>query len=326
MSAQPRPDQPEKGTLEQSDFERLLHMVVDETKRNAEAEARVRQDYLERQASRSDGEREFEARAKMLTRLRLLSIQHTHPQDWVVHSAPDGSMLGIPSSAACLKIAPLWGIEITNIRPKALGGEFEPEKIPKGNDGAFTLRCWADGHSRISEAAVSGVEASRDSDEEFLGRDTESDHRSALYTLAMSKVVRILTGLNRVAGPVLDEAWKGQNLSTALCVKGHGFGSSADRRTQKVADVGVPEKVAELKAEVLRRVGGDMGLLKTVSKDITKGPNFSGFDSVERIGKDWQLDQAWKGLRNHPVYGDAAMKRQQAGPPQRPQREPGEGA
>lgn len=260
----------------------------------------------------------FERRTELLGQIRRAAIRSTNPRDWVLFRDKDGSVWGHLADSGAEKIAELYGVEITNVRPQR-DGLFAPLRNLLGN-GVVELRAQCDALCHFNGRALS-FESSIRSTEDFTGRKVddaggittspdapalEADLRQSLWTRLRAKAIRVLTGMAQVPVEELEQAWEGTRKSSAQCRKGHGFGSGKERAGQKVAEEGVPAAAAKLADEILRRVGGDEDAARKLLREITANPekNFKGFDSAKRLTQAWQVDGAWKRLREHPTFGD----------------------
>jgi hypothetical protein len=114
--------------------------------------------------------------------------------------------------------------------------------------------------------------------------------------------------MSRIPKAQLAKAWEGTGKNVEDCAKGHGYGTGSERGAKGVADADVPEQREKLRKEILSAVGGDNSAAKDLLREITSNPekNFKGFDSVDRLTKGWQVEQAFRKLRAHPTFGEAA--------------------
>lgn len=296
----------------------LLEQILEERDLSDKAE-KVAVDRL----SRSDeGIAQLERRTQMLQTLYLAGLKATRPADWVISADKAGVATAMLMGPGAARVADVYGIQVTNIRPME-GERFRPEHEPLPHGNHYVLRAWCDARSKVTEREIHGLQAARRSDEEFTGRSVTAegalttnpsekaaanptDLESAVYTLLQTKAVRVLASMTRVPVGDLERAWVGTPHKVSDCRKGHGFGTGNDRRTVKVAEEDVPAEVVKLKAEVTRITGGDVSMMKKVTKEITSGPNFAGFDSLDRLSKPFQVEQAWKHLKAHPLFGPSS--------------------
>ena len=255
----------------------------------------------------------LENRRAMLDRFRAACIESTVPQDWTLFKDHDGTVIGVPRDSACVRMKKFMGISIFNLRPKPEGAkEFQPqistEKVEVEKDGkkssytATIVTIIADGDCHVTGETLEDVRHELRSDDKFIGRGHLQDLIQSCRTGLDAKIVRILSDMRKVPEDVL----KAHNIDVERCYKGHGYGTSKDRSAKKEADPGVAEKAKELGREILKRTGGDKEAARKVLVEITKNDekNFKGFDSVERLTLDWQIEQAWPRLKKHPVFGD----------------------
>lgn len=258
----------------------------------------------------------FDTRCRLLETCRVSAIKATQPEDWVLSKAKDGSEMGMLKASGANVVAQYWGIEIYNVRPLGPRGEFAPEEVVTAE--GRTLRAWCDARSNVTGQQRSNIEASRSSTESFVGRPANypsgdswhgdlvagADLRASVYTLLLSKATRVLAGLARVPKAQLALAWEGSSKTVDRCTLGSGYGSSTERTAAKVSTADAATR-DELWAEILRRTGGDVNDAKKVLKDITGNPpKFAGFDQIERLTQDWQIEKAAKALSVHPIFGD----------------------
>lgn len=260
--------------------------------------------YIDTLAGMQKAKEIFAMRADLMTSARTVALGSTNPSDWVLSKDREGRIFAMPTASACDKIADLYGISIENVRPVGTHGQFEPEVIE--DDKGYTVRAWCDAFSKTTGRKVYALEASRSSTEQFLGRPgNKNDHRSAVWTLLRTKATRVLSGCGRVPGEVLAQSWEGDPWKKIDdCTKGHGFGTSRDRAATAETPEDVQRERTKLGKEILARVGGDKGAAKKLLKEITAGKGFDGFDSIERMTKDWQVKNAWARLKSHATFGD----------------------
>lgn len=260
-------------------------------------------------SSMDDAMRIFQKRAELLENCRLYAIRATNPVDWILSRGDSGDEIAMPSDSACTKIADVYGIDLTEVKPLDSRGVFSPE-VETDDKGRTTYRGWASASSRTTGRRIVMIECARRDDEKFIGRDDNpNDIRSAVLTLMRSKATRIISGLAKVPRAVLEAAWSGTPKNTEQCTKGHGYGSGADRRAAAVAPKEVVDLGVALGNEIMARVGGDTSAAKDLLVELTKSADgkFKGFDSVKRLTKDWQVKNAWERLRAHKVFGDKAI-------------------
>lgn len=254
----------------------------------------------------------FKRRVEILQMCREVAIKATQPEDWVLNKAKDGSVVAMLKASGAEEMAKYYGIQIYNVRPLGPNGEFAPEIIQ--TDEGVTLRAWCDARSMLTGQTIHSMEASRSSTEKFIGRvyDGElvkmADLRASLWTLlTQTKPVRILAAASRMPEPALKKM-----IDTSRCTKGSGYGRSDERAAESVTDDDVKAKANELGNEILARVGGNTEAAKQLLQEITAwkgkdGKMTSGFDTVSRITKGFQVKNAWVKLREHVEFGDSAQ-------------------
>lgn len=258
-----------------------------------------------------DQELAMERFANLNTSFRRFCLSLTEPGDWVLMRAKDGSESALLIAAGAMRIRPMLGLRIVPVSGWP-GGGLEPQATEEDGHKGFYLR------ALVSSSFLPGeeieIEASRFENEDFIGRVGKTrDLKNATSTLLRTKAVRILAGLAKVPKDALDRAWQGSGKTTSGCTKGSGYGRSEERTAASVSEGGLEEAKSALRDELLRRTGGDEKCASQLCKEITswtdkESGKVMGFTSVARITKQFQLDQAWKRLKEHPTYGDAAMK------------------
>ena len=243
----------------------------------------------------------FKQRAELLQKCRTYAVRETNPRDWVLmrpKGGPDDSVVAFPDRTACSKIIDVYGIEVYDVRPVGSDGGFAPDRIVHQVEGreVVTLRAWCRARSRVTGRVVEMIEAARATNEQFTGRGTEQDLRSALLTLLLSKSARVISGLSSVPLRSLDEAWEGTGKSTAQCTKGSGFGSSADRRGEELADSDATAAAA-LWRDVVGYCRNDMNEASTLLRTITSfkkadGSMYMGIGDFKQFRSDRQIAAA----------------------------------
>jgi hypothetical protein len=303
---------------------RLLDEILEESRQTERAE----RSFVEKLSAMAEAEEIFERRTRLIETCYLVAINRTRPEDWILFKDPQGNVHAMLAASGAQLVAEVYGIKLSNVRPRDDQGLFDPERVVY-SPGIFGFRGACDAWSRIN-GREQMIEMTRRSDEDFTGRTVdeagrfthdkdkkvgafEGDLRSSVLTGLLTKSVRVLCGMTRVPISDLERAWGTSGKKTERCRKGHGFGSSADRNAGAVTSDDIKTEVEKLKAEVTRCVGGDLGAAKKLVREITSGPNFAGFDSLDRITKDFQVTQAWTNLKKHPLYA----------PPKAAEREPG---
>jgi hypothetical protein len=254
----------------------------------------------------------LEAREQILTNLFKAAIRRTEPQDWVLFKNKAGqevAMLGNPGAA---RVAALYGIKVFNLRGPDGEKVAQPVMVQE-TDKSKTAVIIGDAICAFTGMSIEGLRAARNSKEQFTGRPREGsgsvgeacsdqDLRTAAYSLLFSKAVRVLTGTNKVS----IETLKANGVAVEKCTKGSGYGSASERGAATVADADVPAKAEELRKALLKATGGDAGAAKDLLLEITAKPDgsFKGFDSVARMTKSWQVENAADRLKKHPVFGE----------------------
>jgi len=244
-----------------------------------------------------------------LTILRQVAITSTTPYDWTKYKDKEGNVICVLRDQGAANIRKWLGISIFGHRgdpldPKIPGPRVSSEKQDAG--GTVTVvEMWADAFCARTGERIEGIYSAIRSDQKFRGRETLQDDKGSVRTYLDTKCTRILSGLRKVPESVLIEA----GIDTAKSYAGSGFGSAAERGASRVQEAGIKEGLEELKTEVLRRVGGDISAVRQLTVDITKSPDgkFKGFDSLDRLTKEWQVSAAWKALHAHAVFGDGAQ-------------------
>lgn len=275
------------------------------------------QDSLQRTSNVTLAEvkRVLEARAELIRTLREIAIKQTAPEDWTLYKARDGSVLGVPTAAACLKIRRWAGVSIYNHR--GLNGESMPNVREAENskkEKILIIEGLADG--QCGRDVMPGIYFSIRSDDDFVGRATltnnprrggprEQDLMSCWRTGIDAKVVRAMTGTTKVSEHELKEL----KLDTARCVKGSGFGNAQERSAGSVAEGGVKEKADALWKDILRSVNGNVNDAKSVLKEITSYPEkpgaykaFAGIDSPDKFTTAEKVQRAADKFQQHPSY------------------------
>lgn len=295
--------------------------LKDSVARERALRRRYEDDLLGRLQRLEDAKQIVERRAELLETLQKAAIRTTEPEQWVLHRDREGHVIGIPSSAACARMAKLYGVRIFRMRPRDQHGNFDPDQIPVKDGQEVEFRGFCDARSNVTGEEIEQVEFSRRSDEEFIGRyddmqkregPWEGDLRKSVGTGLRTKAVRILTGTAKVRLAVLADAWKGTDKDPNDCTKGHGFGSAQARTARREAPKKVTDGADELWADIMRRTGGDEEAGRQVLREITsftkrEGGKFDGYSDHKRITSDKMLNLARKQLKDHASFGDKAM-------------------
>jgi hypothetical protein len=285
--------------------------VVDQEEQLA---ANVKDTLADKLARLEDGLLFLQKRAETFDRAHLLAIRRTEPEHWVLFKDKQGNVNAMLTAPGAPLVAEVYGIQILNPRPLDEAGNFKPEKVT-GEGQLYGYRAWADARSGLTGRYVQAIEAFRASNEDFTGRSAisstpaivrDADLRASVFTLLLTKAVRVLGNCTRVPPAMLARAWEGTGKSVDNCRHGSGFGSSSERQTQAITPEALKAEQVKLGNEILARVGGDTDAAKKLCLEITSNPDkdFRGFDSVARLAQDWQIANAWKRLKAHPVFGD----------------------
>lgn len=241
--------------------------------------------------------------------LRQVAIKSTTPKDWTRYKDKEGVVICVLRDNGATNIRKWLGISIFGYRGDPLDAKVPGPKVSseKQDDGksVTVVELWADAHCARTGETVEGIYSAIRTDQRFRGRETLQDDKASVRTYLDTKCTRILSGLRKVPEAVLVEA----GLDVAACYAGSGFGTSSERGAGRVAEAGIKEGdkgLDALKAEVLKRVGGDTDAARSLAVDITKNPakGFKGFDSLDRLTQGWQIESAWKALKAHPMFGD----------------------
>jgi hypothetical protein len=249
-------------------------------------------------------------RGELLDTAYNVALGRTRPGDWVVSKDAAGMERATLCASGAHAIAPIYGIRIQDVRPQNAKGEFEP-RVEKSPNGALMYTAWCDAYSGMTGGHLEAVEATRRSDEDFTGRATDDkgnivrrggvtahvpDLRSAVWTLLFTKAVRVLAGMSKVPPVHLARAWEGTEKKVEDIPKGHGYGSSSERKAEDVTPEALDAMKADLRTRLLSYTGGDEGEAREVLMKISAGKNFAGFQSVARMTKDWQVKNALAAL------------------------------
>lgn len=258
----------------------------------------------------------LEAREKRLNVLQKVAIRQTHAYDWTGYKDKDDRVVYVPRDSGLVRIRQWLGVSIGNYRPMDDRGSpsarVYKDTRPDGTE-VDVVEMTADGYCNLTGQWILGITHAIRSDDEFIGRERKDgakspgeefvslqDMKASCRTGLDAKITRLLSGLRKVPEEVLVEC----GIKVEKAHRGRGFGTSSDRAAGRVAEEGVAAGVAKLKEEVLRRVGGEVAAVKQVTVDITRSDRFKGFDSLDRVTQGWQLENAWKALKAHPIFGD----------------------
>jgi hypothetical protein len=232
--------------------------------------------------------RVLEARAELINTIRDIAIKVTAPEDWTLYRARDGSVMGVPTAAAAMKMRRWAGVSVMNHR--GMDGAMNPSVRQIKNSvhqDVTVIEGYADGI--CGRDTMPGIYFSVRSDDQFIGRagaDTPrkggprtEDLMSCWRTGIDSKVVRCMTGTTKVSSHELEKLLGKEELKR--CVKGSGFGTASERAAGSVAEGGVKEMADALWKDILRAVNGNAGDAKSVLKECTSYPAFKGRDGSE---------------------------------------------
>lgn len=280
----------------------------------------IREENLTRLALINPNEIEarLQARETTLAKLRAVAIKSSHAFDWTLYIDKDGRVVGVVRDSAAVQIRKWLGISVFNYRPLVAGipqPQITREKIQKGDtvEEVTIVEMWADASCNLTGETIESIYYAVRSDRPFTGSGSLQDLIASCRTGLDAKATRLLSGLRKVPEDMLKQA----GVDTSKSHRGMGFGTSADRGASKVADEGVASAAQVLKNEILRVVGGDSTAAKALCKEITRGDKpgadgkiFPGWDSVDRLTKDWQIENAMKKLKAHPMYANPAAGRE----------------
>ena len=185
-----------------------------------------------------------QARIVVLETLRKAAIRATHPEDWLLFKARDGSVVGYLQDAGVQRIRDLYGIEIYDVS--------EPQKIPGSEPGIFHYIISGSGRCKLTGQVIENVEGGRSSSDDFCAGKTgaalELDVRKAARANLDGNIGRELAGLKSVPAQELETAWTGTHKKVGNCRLGRGFGSLAERAGAKVQQA--PDAVEEPTCEL----------------------------------------------------------------------------
>ncbi|MFH1690882.1 MAG: hypothetical protein ABIE42_11725 [Candidatus Eisenbacteria bacterium] len=168
-------------------------------------------------------------RIMALQQIRRASIASTSGNDWTLNSNPEGQVAATLRRSGAEKIRKFWGISVYPCGDVSIRKE---EKVT-------VAEIYGDAHCGLTNERSTGLRGYRTSTEPFIGRDGtrgtpnvgDEDLKQAARTSLETKAVRILAGMSAVSVEDLADAWGcDEEAVTARCYRGHGFGSSKDRR------------------------------------------------------------------------------------------------
>jgi hypothetical protein len=259
-------------------------------------------------------------RELILNRARAATIKGSRPLDWTLWKGPEGDVVATPRDSLMVFAKKIYGITINNYRPRdndgaapkieqtddfimeREGGEMRPKLHNGAKIPIFTATMSADGYCHLTGETLPDqsytARTGRFAGQELFLSDLRQSCRTGLDKLIVSK----LTGIRKVSGVELL-AIVGNEKFLDSCYKGSGFGTSNDRASSRVAEDGVDEQKRLLSTELVKRTGGQKEAIRQLTVEISKGKNFNGFDSVDRMTKMFQIEQAWRALKDHPTFG-----------------------
>jgi len=293
-----------------------LSPVPDEVEQEEQLAIRARDESIARRALQDPKKVEayLTALQQGLKILGQVAIKSTTPYDWTKYADKQGNVICVLRDNGAATIRKWLGISITGHRGHPLDltipGPLVTKEKPSGTGADVSIvEMWADGYCARTGERIEGVYSAIRSDQKFRGRETPQDDKASVRTYLDTKVTRILSGLRKVPESVLVEA----GIDTSKCYAGSGYGSSAERQAGAVAEEGVTEKAKALGEEILRRVGGDVSSARQLLVEVTSWKNkegklVTGYDSVSKLTKSFQVENAWKKLKAHKTFGDSVQR------------------
>jgi len=254
----------------------------------------------------------FEAAAALLAKLVPASIRATRPQDWVKM----GDKVYLQATGV-ERLAPLWGLVF---------GEPEVirEDYPPGTDFAYVVRGPVGSRRtgvfyRVIEGGRSSLDPFFDSYDEDkphnfrqLSHDEQAawkakhrvapdplDVRKAAVTNWMTRAASMLCGMRNLTPADLEA--NGIKGVSEVQYRGGAKGGDASPDAIKAERV-------KFSNEILAATGGDKEAARKTLKEVTAGKDFAGFDTVEGIKHQWQIDNGRKKLAEHPIFGKKAQR------------------
>lgn len=282
-------------------------------------------------AHRADAVEIMDRWVEMQSKVRDLCIRATRPRDWLLTRTEDadgnelltaeltasGADIILTFHGAC-PVVDSEGRELPMYGPCGEDhADWMPRRLTRDKDVGF--EGWARARSRVSDRVVT-VRMARWASEEFGGRKVdrdgnvtasrrdgvtalETDLKSALHSGLKKKLAVELSGVGGVTVEDLEDA----GLDIGKCRLGHGFGSSADRSGAKVVSEDIELEQELLRREIWSLVNQDAEAGKDVLREISSWKSKSGKSgyarSVQQLTQDWQIERAWKRLREHEVFG-----------------------
>lgn len=272
-------------------------------------------------------EKSLKALALVMKQMREIAISDTVGIDWTLFKDREGKEVAVLRDSGAVKVRKWLGISIFNHRhddgTDKRGPRVWIEDVDEGDGRRKKVQIVsgiADGFCSRTGEHVAGIPfAVRNEPQEFTGRKHPKTKLSNLTDLLSSwrtgidaKVVRVLGGVRKI--PKTELARLGVDVATAYL--GHGYGSGAEREAAGAAEGGIDARRLALRNSIVRRTGGDMDSGKKLVREITSRPpnpkkkgdkGFPGVDSLERLTLGWQIDNAFRKLKAHPVFGNKSL-------------------
>jgi hypothetical protein len=257
----------------------------------------------------------FEAAGELQGKLLPASIRRTLPEDWI-----DQGGKAYLQSTGVERLTGLWGLVF---------GEPHIER-ENHDDGSYSYVVTGPIGCRRTGVLYKSVLGGRSSSDPFFDEFDEEKPRNWKeltpgQRATWRKQHRIEPDPLEVKKAAVTN-WTTRGASMLMGMRGlttaylESLGIVGIRRVEYGTGArGGDATPADLKAErtkfgneVLAAAGGDKDAARTLLKEVTAGKDFAGFDSVEGIRYQWQIDNGRKKLEAHPLFG------------KRRQREPGE--
>lgn len=223
-----------------------------------------------------------QSRIDALETIRKAAIKATKPEDWVGFKDGDGNVNYILASSGAVKVRKPYGISTYKLYSD------EPE-IYKDDNDVMVAKIVGDGYCALTGEVALRVMGLRKSDEHFTGRGSIEDLKQSARTSLETKIVRILAGMTRVS----EEELIAYSIDIKKTRKGSGFGTSSERKADKVVDEKTKKLREQLADKLTKYTAGDTAKAAKILKQITANPpKFDGFDSLKKLTQDWQVKQA----------------------------------
>jgi hypothetical protein len=228
----------------------------------------------------------METRVRVLENTRKAAIKGTSPDDWVGFNA-DGNVTFLLTSSGAVKVRKYYGISTYNLRP-------DTPVLKVDDAGVKTAMIVGDGRCGLTGEETYNVVGLRRAGEHFTGRGTDEDLLQSARTSLETKIVRILAGMIRVPQADLEEA----GIEISKCRKGAGFGTSSERKADKVTEPEVKELQTKLRNRLMKIAGGVESKASVILEKASANPEkgFQGFQKVTAMTQKWQIDQVNKKL------------------------------